>query len=155
MMFSYLPYAAAFAVPEGEPAAIDPGLVGIALAVAPFVFVALGFISRNTVAARRVLQSMGLLLVLGLAVGLLSPALGAVAGFAAGGALSLNPPDAPDVFRIRLLAVVVTVVYVLFLLVIATPAGVFAGAIVPLIMIGFADEYSCWRATRTVDPAGA
>ncbi len=77
MMFSYFPYARAFAVPEGAPPAIDVPLVGMALAVAPFVFVAVGFVSQNPKAPRHVLHAMGLLLVLGLGLGLLSPVLGA------------------------------------------------------------------------------
>ena len=149
MMFSYFPYAAAFAVPEGAPSAIDPGLVGIGLVVAPFVFVALGFISGNPIAPRRVLQAMGLLIVLGFGLGLLSPVVGASAGFAMGGALTLNPPDVPGVYRTRMWAVALTVVYVFVLLLIAPPGGVFAGGVVPLILLGFADEYSAWRHSQT------
>jgi hypothetical protein len=32
------------------------------------------------------------------------------------------------------------------LLVVATPAGVFTGGLLPLLMLGFADEYTAWRA---------
>ena len=48
----------------------------------------------------------------------------------------------------RLWATGFTVVYVLFLLVVITPAGVFAGALLPLLMLGFADEYTAWRAAQ-------
>ncbi len=105
MMFSYFPYARAFAVPEGAPPAIDVPLVGMALAVAPFVFVAVGFVSQNPKAPRHVLQAMGLLLVLGLGLGLLSPVLGASAGFAAGGAITLNRAPLYDLMRYRVIAV--------------------------------------------------
>jgi hypothetical protein len=149
MMFSYFPYAAGFAVPEGEPEAIDVGLVGIGLVVAPFVFLVLGLVSGNPATPRRVLQSMGLLLLLGLGVGLLSPALGATAGFAVGGALTLNPPDLPDVLRTRLWAVLGVVLYTFVLQVVSPPAGVFTGALVPLVIIGFADEYAFWRQSKT------
>ncbi len=93
---------------------------------------------------------MGLLIVLGLAVGLLSPVLGAAAGFGVGGSLCLNRPNLEGVMKWRLYATGFTVVYVLFLLVVITPAGVFAGGLLPLLMIGFADEYTAWRAARPV-----
>jgi hypothetical protein len=148
MMFSYFPYAAAFATPEGEPTQIDVGLLGIGFVLAPFVFVTVAFVSRNPLAPRRVLQSMGLLPLLGLAVGLLSPVLGAVAAFGVGGTLCLNPPNLDGVYKWRFWATGFTVAYVLFLLVVITPAGVFAGGLLPLLMLGFADEYTTWRAAQ-------
>ena len=151
MMFSYFPYAAAFATPEGEPNRIDVGLLGIGFVVAPFVFVTVGFVSRNPRAPTRVLQSMGLLVPVALAVGLLSPVLGAAAAFGVGGTLCLNPPEWAGVIGRRLWATGFTVVYVLFLLVVATPAGVFAGGLLPLLMLGFADEYGAWRAAQPTE----
>jgi hypothetical protein len=148
MMFSYFSYAAAFATPEGEPTQIDVGLLGIGIVLAPFVFMTVGFVSRNAQTPKRVLQSMGLLIVLGLALGLLSPVVGAVAGFGVGGSLCLNQPNLDGVMKWRLWATGFTVVYVFFLLLLITPAGVFAGGLVPLLMIGFADEYTAWRAAN-------
>lgn len=148
MMFSYFSYAGAFATPEGEPNQIDVGLLGIGFALAPFVFVTVGFVSRNPDTPKRVLQSMGLVIVLGLALGLLSPVLGAAAGFGVGGSLCLNPLSFDGVLKWRLWATGLTVVYVLFLLVFIRPAGVFAGGLLPLLMIGFADEYTAWRAAQ-------
>ncbi len=148
MMFSYFPYARAFAVPEGAPPAIDVPLVGMGLAVAPFVFVAVGFVSQNPKAPRHVLYAMGLLLVIGLGLGLLSPVLGASAGFAAGGAITLNQAPLYDLMRYRLIAVALSAAYVFGLLLVATPAGVFAGGLVPLVALGFADEYRYWRETH-------
>ncbi|MFP3914045.1 MAG: hypothetical protein ACLFWM_04155 [Actinomycetota bacterium] len=142
--FSYFTYAAATAIP-GQ---IDVALTGVALAIAPFAFVAVGFISRNPRAPRRVLRAMGLLLLLGLAGGLLSPILGAAAGFGVGTALTLNEPDHSDVLRNRLVAVGFVAAYMLLLLVVATPAGVMTGALLPPIIIGFADEFTAWRASR-------
>ncbi len=148
MMFSYFLYAAAFAVPEGDEARINVGLLGVGLVVAPFVFVVVGVVSRNRDFPKRVLQSMGLLLVLGLSIGLLSPALGATAGFGAGGAITLNQPELDGVLKWRLWSVVLTVLYTLVLLVVATPAGVFTGGLLPLLMMGFADEYTVWKAAN-------
>lgn len=148
MMFSYFPYAAAFADSDGESGTINMGLVAIGLAVAPFVFVLLGFVSANKAAPRRVMQSMVLLPLVGLGVGLLSPAVGATAAFGVGAALCLNPPDAPYVYRWRMGAVALTVVYTTILLITVTPAGVFTGGLLPLMMVGFADEYLLWGAAR-------
>lgn len=148
MMFSYFPYAAAFTAVEGEPQQIDPALVGVGLVVAPFVFLALGFISRNPKAPKRILQSMGLLVLLGLGVGLLSPVLGATAGFAAGATLCLNPLNLPRPYKWRWWATLLATVYTLVLLVVATPAGVFTGGLLPLLLVGLADEYASWARQR-------
>lgn len=148
MMFSYFPYAAAFATPEGEKLDVDTGLVGIGVVMAPFVFVALAFISRGPSAPKRVLQSLGLLVLLGMAVGLLAPVLGAAAGFGAGAVLCLDPPSGPNVYRWRWGAVLFTVVYTLALLVTITPAGVMAGGLLPLLMVGIADEFVMWVNAR-------
>jgi hypothetical protein len=145
MMFSYFPYAAAFATAEGEALHIDVGLVGIGLVMAPFVFIAVAFISRGPTAPKRVIQAMGLLILIGLSVGMLAPVLGATAGFGAGATICLNPPSrARDVYKWRWGATGLTVVYTLFLLVVATPAGVFSGGLLPLMMVGLADEYAIW-----------
>jgi hypothetical protein len=152
MLFSYFPYAAAFIPPEGEPGPyIDPGLVGIALALAPLVFVAVGFISRNPEAPKKILQAMGALIVLGLSIGLLSPVLGAAAGFGTGIALTLNQPEVEAQMRRRLIAVALVVVYMLAMLVFIPPGGVLAGAVLPGLSVGFADEYGAWRYARTAD----
>lgn len=148
-MFSYFPFAAAFIDPgNDEGVVVDPGLVGIALVVAPFVFVVVGLVSRNPRAPLRVLLAMGLLLVLGLAVGLISPVLGASAGFGVGVAICLRLPDIPDQMRRRLIAVALAVLYTMLLLFVAPPAGVLTGALVPILLIGFADEYGAWRLAK-------
>ena len=149
MQFSYFPYAAAFIPGEGESGpVIDAGLVAIALAVAPVVFIAVGIVSRNANMAKPVLYSMGLLLVLGLGVGLLSPVLGAAAGFGVGIAITLNLPDIPGQMRRRIVGIGFALAYTLLMLFLITPAGVLAGAILPGLMVGFADEYGAWSLTR-------
>jgi hypothetical protein len=127
---------------------VDAGLVAIALAIAPLVFWSIGLISRRSGIPRALLQSMGSLVVLGLALGLLSPIVGAAAGFGVGIAISLNMPDFDGQLRRRLVAVALTVGYMLVLLVLIPPAGVLAGAVLPGLVVGFADEYGAWRETR-------
>jgi hypothetical protein len=151
-MFSYFPYAAAF-IDGVDEVTVDPRLVGSALVIAPFVFVVIGFVSRNTRGPRQILMAMGLLLVLGLAIGLISPVLGASAGFGVGTALTLRMADIPDQLKRRLIGVAFAVVYTTLLLFVAPPAGVLTGAIVPTLMVGFADEYGAWRLARD-DKAG-
>lgn len=148
MMFSYFTYAASFVDSEGERAGIQLQLAAIGLAIAPFVFIALGFLSRNPTAPKRVLQAMGLLLLTGLSIGLIDPLLGAATGFGLGGALVLNRPDVSRTMFWRIGAVGFTSLYTLVLLVVALPAGVFTGGVLPLVMIGFADEYAARSATR-------
>lgn len=128
---------------------IDAGLVAISLALAPLVFVAVGFISRNPGTPKQVLKAMGWLLGLGLAIGLVSPVLGAGAGFGVGIAVTLNMPEIDNQLRRRLIGVAFAIVYMLAMLLVLTPAGVFAGAILPGLMVGFADEYGAWRESRT------
>lgn len=148
VVFSYFTYAAAFVTPEGEEASIDPALVAVALALSPFVFVVVGFVSRNPRAPRMVLVSLGLLIGLGLSIGLISPVLGAAAGFGVGTALCLRLPDIPDQLRRRLIAVALSVVYTMALLFFLTPAGLITGALLPGLAVGFADEYGAWRKER-------
>jgi hypothetical protein len=152
MMVSYFTYAAAFVDEGGDTDAVDGSLAFIGLAIAPFVFVALGFISRNVNAPKRVLQAMGLLIAVGLAIGLIDPLLGAATGFCVGGALVLNRPDVERLMIWRMSAVMFTALYMLVLLLLAPPAGVFTGGLLPLMMIGFADEYAAWSATRDAQP---
>lgn len=149
MMFSYFPYAAAFGTGEDGVTQINMALVGVALALAPFVFVTVGFVSLNRAAPRRVMQSLALLIPIGLGVGLLSPVLGATAGFGVGGALCLRPLTHPETVRNRIFVAIFTVAYTFVLLLVITPAGVFAGGTLPLLMLGFADEFTDWRATRS------
>jgi hypothetical protein len=129
----------------------DLGLVAISLALAPLVFVAVGFISRNIRTPNRVLWSMGLLLAIGLSFGLLDEALGAATGFGVGIALTLNLPDIPGQLRRRLIGVAFASLYMFVLLFLIPPAGVLAGAVLPGLMVGFADEYGAWRKEQAGD----
>jgi hypothetical protein len=85
-----------------------------------------------------------LFLAVALTVGLLDPVLGAATGFAAGGAVTLRRPQAGRVTAWRVGAVFFTAAYLLVLLLIVPPGGVFAASVVPLGMIGAADEYAIY-----------
>ena len=149
-LFSYIPYAAAFVPPEPDAVpAIDPGLVAIALVAAPLVFVSVSLISRGQDTLRKTLISMTWLVVLGLALGLLSPLVGAAAGFGVGFALTLNIPEFEGQLRRRLVGVGFLLVYMAVLLIFIPPAGVLAGALLPGLIVGFADEYGAWRESKS------
>ena len=151
MLFSYFSYAAAFvAGPEESVPTIDLGLLAIALAIAPLAFIAVGFVSKNPRGARMVLWSMVLLVVIGLGLGYFNPILGAAAGFGVGTALTLNMPEFPNQLRRRLIGVGVALVYMFLLLVVATPAGVLTGGVLPPLIVGFADEYGAWQERRSL-----
>ena len=146
LFFSYVAYAAAFAASEdGSAFDIDGGLVTIALALAPLVFISVAFISRNPQARRRIVHAVGLLLVIGLILGLISPIIGAAAGFGVGIAVSLHPVAVEGWLKWRLVGVALAIVYMFALLVVIPAAGLIAGAVVPGLMVGFADEYRLWR----------
>lgn len=91
---------------------------------------------------------MGLLLALGLAFGLLSPIIGAAAGYGVGIAVTLNMPEFEGQLRRRLVGVGFALAYMSVMLVFIPPAGVLAGALLPGIMVGFADEYGAWRESK-------
>lgn len=140
----------AFAFATALPDRILPVPTVFAVALAPFVFVSVAFISRNPRAPRRVLRAMALLFPIALMVGLLSPIIGAAAGFGVGMAVTLNEPGYADVLRNRLVGVAFAVAYAFVLLVFgATEAGIMTGALLPPVIIGIADEFTVWRATRT------
>lgn len=153
-MFSYFPYAAAFVIPEGGTArTMDAGLVAIGLAVAPLVFIVVGLVSRNPLTPKRTLWSMGLLIVIGLSLGLLDPALGASAGFGVGIALTLRVPDLPGQMKRRMYGVAFAVAYTMLLLIFIPAGGVLTGAVFPALMVGFADEYGAWKEAREPEDA--
>ena len=144
--FASVAYATAFIDEDGRAEEVDFTPVGVALAMVPFVFVAVAFISQNPAAPKRVLQAMLLFLAVALTVGLLEPVLGAAMGFAAGGALTLRPPPVEKVTAWRTGAVFFTGAYLLVLLIAVPPGGVFAASVVPLVMVGAADEYALYNA---------
>ena len=122
--------------------------MAIALAIAPLAFAGVGLVSARQGTPGKVLQAMGLLVVLALSLGLISPIVGAAAGFGAGIAITLNMPAFEGQMRRRLVGVGLAVAYMSVILLVIPPAGVLAGAVLPGAMVGFADEYGAWRASR-------
>lgn len=122
--------------------------MAIALAIAPLAFAGVGLVSARQGTPGKVLQAMGLLVVLALSLGLISPIVGAAAGFGAGIAITLSMPAFEGQMRRRLVGVGLAVAYMSVMLLVIPPAGVLAGAVLPGAMVGFADEYGAWRWAR-------
>ena len=86
------------------------------------------------------LKAMGVWLVLALSLGLLNPVSGLSVAFGAAGVFTLRRPVSTTTFA-RSAAVVLTGMYVLLLVVILPEAGIFAGAVTPLLAVRSADIY--------------
>ena len=145
--FSYFSLIDAFvAAADGLDQDVVALSVFFGLVTAPFAFIAAAFISRHRSAPLAVLGAMGLFLLVGLPVGLLTPALGLVAGFGAGAVVAFRREEEAHSLVVRSVAVALAVVYTLVIMVIAVPLGVFTGGFIPFLAVGFADVYSQRRA---------
>jgi hypothetical protein len=132
---------------EAEPNAAVGLAVG--LAVVPFVFVALAFLSEHPRAPGAVLRAMGWALLVGILVYALAgdAVTWIVAGVGAGGIQALRM-DYPENWRARALGVVVASVYTLVLVRTAGALVLLPAPIFPLTAIGVADHLSERRAER-------
>jgi hypothetical protein len=118
---------------------------GFGLAIVPFVFAALAFLSRHRRAPVAVLKSLGIWVAVTAVVGLLSIVLGLHFGFGIAGMFSLRA-DEVHTYRVRLYAVGIGLVYTVVLILIAPALGLFAAATVPFIALGFGDQFAEKRA---------
>ena len=127
----------------------EPPVAAIAfgLALIPFVFIALAFLSEHPRAPMAVVRSMGLALLVGALVSALAgdAVTGVIAGVGAGGACSLRRDD-PQTTKARAWAVAIAATYT-FVLVRAIGAPALIPAVVfPLSALGIADHVSERRA---------
>lgn len=142
MQFAYWPVVASLIEGDADLA----GLLWLGLAVTPFVFLVLAFASGHPRAAGATLAAMGLFLVVALPVGLVNLVAGLVAGFGAAAACALRLEPGVHSRRGRAVAVAAASVYVLVLLgleALLPVLGRFAimsGAVIPLAIVGIADE---------------
>ena len=133
------------------------GSLALGVAVMPFVFIVLAFMTEQPRAPRAVLRAMGMSLLIGLpAMAIAGDAVsGIVAGVGAGGIVAIR--SEPEYgWRARAAAVALATIYTFVLvrtgsLLVLLPAPVF-----PLTAIGLADHYVEWRADRATarEPAG-
>jgi hypothetical protein len=132
---------------EAEPNAALGLAVGVA--VIPFVFVVLAFLSEHPRAPGAVVRAMGWALLVGIPASALAgdAVTGIVAGVGAGGIQALRM-DYPQNWRARAWAVLVASVYTLVLVRVAGALVLLPAPIFPLTAIGIADHLSERRAEQ-------
>ncbi len=130
----------------GAGGAGDPGLLWLGLAVVPFVFLVLAFASGHPRAPGAAGLAMGLFLLVALPVALLDLLVGLVAGFGAGAVLALRFDPEVHSRRGRVIAVTAASIYTLVLVLLQGvvpglgPFAVISAAVIPLAVVGIADE---------------
>jgi hypothetical protein len=117
------------------------------LAIVPFVFVVLAFMSGHPRAPGAVLRAMGLSLLVGISVSALAgdAVTGIVAGVGAGGICALRM-EGPHNWQARALAVLAASLYTLVLARVGGPLVLLPAPVFPLTAIGVADHLSERRA---------
>ena len=126
-------------------------LVAFGLALVPFVFVLLAFLSEHPRAPGAVLRALGLSLLIGIPASALAgdAVTGIVAGMGAGGIPALRA-DLPHGWKPRATAVGVVTLLVFLLLRTETTAALLLAPALPFTSIGVADHLSERRGERGV-----
>jgi uncharacterized membrane protein YdfJ with MMPL/SSD domain len=119
---------------------------GLGLVVVPLVFIALAFLSRHRRAPIAILKSLGIWVAVAVVGGLLSIVLGLYLAFGIAGIFSLRADDPPHSYRLRMWGLTAGIAYTLLLVLIVPALGLFSAGTVPLIALGFADEFAERRA---------
>ncbi|HEX6424871.1 MAG TPA: hypothetical protein VFZ79_15415 [Acidimicrobiales bacterium] len=133
-----------------DPAGLNPAAaVAFGLALVPFVFVTLAFMSEHPRAPGAVVRAMLLSVLVGVVVtGFVGdPVTGVVAGVGAGGVAALRR-DVDDELRPRVVAVAVASLYTLVLVYAAGGIVLLPAPIFPFTAIGIADHLSERKAER-------
>ncbi|MET1003360.1 MAG: hypothetical protein ABWZ15_16245 [Acidimicrobiia bacterium] len=126
---------------EGAPNA--GAAIAFGLAVIPFVFIVLAFMSEHPRAPQAVLKAMGLFLLVGIPVSAVAAdaATGLVAAAGAGGIAALRADDA-HTWRARALAIVVACAYTFILVRFAGAITLLSAPVFPFTALGIADHLS-------------
>jgi len=127
-----------------------PGpLLAFGLALLPFVFIVLAFLSEHPRAPAAVVRAMALTVLVGVPVSALAAdaVTGLVAGVGAGGIVALRP-DLAHRWKARALAVLAASAYVFFLVRVAGEVALLITPILPFTGIGVADHLSERRRER-------
>lgn len=142
MQFAYWPVIASLGTGDTGQA----GLLWFGLAIVPFVYLVLAFASGHRRAPGAAGLAMGLFLLVALPVGLLDLLTGLVAGFGAGAVLALRFDPEQHSRRNRVIAVAAASVYVLALNLLQGllpafgPFAIMSAAVIPMAVVGIADE---------------
>lgn len=123
--------------------------LALGLALIPFVFIALAFLSEHPRAPGAVLKAMGLSLLVGTVVSALAAdgVTGIVAGVGAGGVVALRS-DEPHNWRARAIAVIFATLYTFVLVRTLGAVALLPAPILPFTGIGVADHLSERRRER-------
>ena len=126
-----------------DPVANAPAYLAFGLAVIPFVFVVLAFVSEHPRAPAAVWRALVLALLVGGAVSAVAAdaVTGIVAGVGAGGVITLRA-DTDHNWKARALAVTLAVVYTFVLVRMASSLALLPAPIFPFTAIGVADHLS-------------
>jgi hypothetical protein len=141
--------AGVVAVGSDDPRAPAPApLIAFGLAIIPFVFVVLAFLSEHPRAPGAVLRAMALSLLVGIPVSAAAPdaVTGFVAGLGAGGIVALRA-DPVHSWKARAAAVAIVTLFV-FLLVMVSDVALLLAPALPFTSIGVADQLVERRAER-------
>jgi hypothetical protein len=117
------------------------------LALVPLVFVSVAFGSRHRHAAGVTVGAMGLWLIVALPLGLVDTTTGLVAGFGAGGIVTLRA-ELEHRWKGRAIAVLLATVYILVVVAVVPVVGIMLAPLLPLPAVAFADVFMEYRAER-------
>jgi hypothetical protein len=123
-------------------AAPDPGAaLALGLALIPFVFILLAFLSQHQRAAGAVLKAMGLTILVGVPVSVIAGdgVTGVVAGIGAGGIVALRS-DIGHSWTLRAAAVLVAALYTFVLVRVGGSMALLPAPILPFTGLGIADH---------------
>lgn len=125
----------------------NPGAaLAFGIALIPFVFIVLAFMSEHPRPPAAVLKAMGLALVVGVPVSAIAAdaVSGIVAGVGAGGICALRA-EPGHTWRARAVGVLVATVYTFVLVRTASALALLPAPVFPLTAIGLADHFVEWR----------
>jgi hypothetical protein len=153
LQFAYWPMVGSVIAGEAQ----GSGGLWLGLAVTPSVFLVLALTSRHPRAPGATARAMGLFLLIGLPLALVNIIVGLTAGFGAGAVAALRREEDVHDRRTRVIFVLGASVYLLTLATLTSLIGglgdfaVVSGAVLPLAVVGLADELS--EARRRVPEA--
>jgi hypothetical protein len=120
------------------------GPFALGLALIPFAFLTLAFVSNHPRAPGAAFKAMMLSVPASLAFGLFGLPVGLVAGFGMGGVLALRLDDVHRL-KLRWLMVIGAILYTFIVGLISPQASLFAGGFIPFAASGLADMISEYR----------
>lgn len=139
---------------NGEAEPLAGPYIAFGLAIVPFVFIVLAFLSEHPRAPGAVIKAMVLTLLVGIPVSALAAdaVTGMVAGIGAGGIVALRA-DMPHSLKARAIAVAVVTIYCALLLRTVSEVALLIGPALPFTCLGVADHLSERRLEKRASAA--